>query len=181
MESLVPVPSILDFSYQNSWAEKTKKPLLMVVPLSPVVFGLFFFLQRPKGTLSKMVLSTTVILALFKHWTLSSVSIFFIHTGQQAILVLWAPSTGMCEKKFLPVRTFLRAEIWPQFLRCSSHCSSFSCLLFGGFPQYSSLDLRRLPQNRLHLGQKWQTSFKSNLLSRFLTKPIEQMLLSAVE
>lgn len=29
------------------------------------------------------------------------------------------------------------------------------------FPQYSSLDLRRLPQNTLHLGQKSQSSYKS--------------------
>lgn len=54
-------------------------------------------------------------------------------------------------------------------------------LLSLGFARYSSLDLRRLPQNRLHLGQKSQTSFKLSLLFGFLTKPIEQMLLSAVE
>lgn len=50
-----------------------------------------------------------------------------------------------------------------------------------GFPQYSSLDLRRLPPNTLYLGQRSQSSFKSSLPFCFLIEPIEQMLPSAVQ
>lgn len=127
---------------------------------------------RPKRILRWLVYNSCVCFVL----TLDSKSCLHIAIcpGQQAVCrYVW--------QKFPPIGSSLpHVEIFA-FLPLLFHLSPALWLLSLGFPQYSSLDLRRLPQNTLHLGQKSQSSYKSSLPFCFLIEPIEQMLPSAVE
>lgn len=81
-----------------------------------------------------------------------------IHPGQQAVCrYVWEE---------IPSHQDFSSSCWNLarvsllFFPLFFHLTSALWLLSLGFPQYSSLDLRRLPQNTLHLVQKSQSSFK---------------------
>lgn len=110
-------------------------------------------------------------------YPITSASIFPFLLGSKVSISIVASCSYEPEEISTIWISSLNAEIQPPFLPFVSQCSSISHLLLVSFTclhHYSSLLLRRLPQNRLPLGQKSQLPLTWVHFSASLTKPMSR-------